>query len=250
MKTIQLFIVAALMMLGHYAIAQSTGMIKGTITDEKGKPIPYAPIGLFEDVNFIKGMATDDNGDFTFHDLTPGNYDLKISNMSYATLVVKDVVVSTTQVAYVNRSLHPSNDTLIVVEVVEKYRQPIINPTFSTVTFISTEQIDNMAATKGDIVGIIVNVTPAVLETADGKDLYIRGSRRGSTQYIVDGEKVIGSADVPGMGISGLEVLTGGVPAQYGDCTGGIVIITTKDYKMEMRRKEMARKDREENEDE
>jgi hypothetical protein len=54
--------------------------------------------------------------------------------------------------------------------------------------------------------------------------------------------------EVPGPGIAGMEVLTGGVPAEYGDCTGGLVIITTKEYKWEMRKKEKLIKERKERE--
>ena len=103
-----------------------------------------------------------------------------------------------------------------------------------------------MAVQKGDIVSMIINVTPGVMPTPDGKNLYIRGSRQGSTGYYIDGNKIMSSAEVPGIGIAGIEVITGGVPAEYGDCTGGVVIITTKEYKMEMRRKEMRKREREE----
>jgi hypothetical protein len=116
-------------------------------------------------------------------------------------------------------------------------------------TPIRIDQVENIPVSKGDIIGLITAVTPGVLATDDGKDLYVRGSRSGSTQYIVDGNKILGSPEVPGMGIAGIEVLTGGVPAEYGDCTGGIVIITTKEYKWEMRRKEMERRARKEREE-
>jgi outer membrane receptor protein involved in Fe transport len=133
----------------------------------------------------------------------------------------------------------------------ESYEKPIINPTFSTVTSISIDQIEKGATPKNDIIRIVTNLTPGVMPTDDGKDLYMRGSRRGTTAYYIDGNRAIGSPEVPGLGISSIEVLTGGVPAEYGDCTGGLVIITTKEYKTEMRRKQMARtawKERQESE--
>jgi len=117
-------------------------------------------------------------------------------------------------------------------------------------TPIRSDQVEHMAVSKGDIVGMVANVTPGVLASEDGKELYVRGSRTGSTQFIVDGNKVMTASDpgVPGTGIANMEVLTGGVPAEYGDCTGGIVIITTKEYKWEMRKKEMREREREEQE--
>jgi outer membrane receptor protein involved in Fe transport len=157
------------------------------------------------------------------------------------------VNVDPSQVAYVSTSLNPGDNTLNTVVVEEKvFQKTVINPIYSTMTSIRLDQIEKMPVSPGDIVAIAVNVTPGVMPTNDGKDLYIRGSRRGSTQYIIDGNKVMSTPDVPGLGISGMEILTGGVPAEYGDCTGGIVIITTKDYKWEMRKKEIQQRNREE----
>jgi hypothetical protein len=47
---------------------------------------------------------------------------------------------------------------------------------------------------------------------------------------MIDGEKVIGSFDVPSQSVRGMTVYTGGVPACYGDFTGGLVMITTKSF--------------------
>jgi outer membrane receptor protein involved in Fe transport len=49
--------------------------------------------------------------------------------------------------------------------------------------------------------------------------------------YFVDGMKV-GSAlsGVPNDAINSLSVYTGGLPAKYGDVTGGVVAIETKSY--------------------
>jgi outer membrane receptor protein involved in Fe transport len=42
--------------------------------------------------------------------------------------------------------------------------------------------------------------------------------------------KVIGAFSIPKAAIKEMSVLTGGIPAQFGDATGGIIIITTKGY--------------------
>ena len=61
-----------------------------------------------------------------------------------------------------------------------------------------------------------------------GDAVNVRGSRSDATEYYVDGIKVRGSMGVPTSGIEQITVITGGVPAQYGDATGGIISITTK----------------------
>ena len=54
------------------------------------------------------------------------------------------------------------------------------------------------------------------------------GSRSDATDYYVDGMKVRGGLGVPQGGIEQITVITAGVPAQYGDATGGIISVTTK----------------------
>ncbi|MDF2437290.1 MAG: enterobactin receptor protein [Bacteroidota bacterium] len=247
MKTLKQLCTAALLLTSGYLSAQSTGTIKGTIKGDDGAPLFGALIRLYEDATMVTGTTTDFDGNYSIKDITPGDYDMEISYMNMGTKRINKVNVDPVQIAYINTKLAPN--LLGTVEVTaEKFEKSIINPIFSTMTPINIEQIEHMAVGKGDIIGMIVNVTPGVQATDDGKDLYVRGSRRGTTQYIIDGNKIMGSPDVPGMGIAGMEVLTGGVPAEYGDCTGGIVVITTKEYKWEMRKKEMQRRDREERE--
>jgi outer membrane cobalamin receptor len=73
--------------------------------------------------------------------------------------------------------------------------------------------------------------TAGVYQEEEGGSLNVRGSRSDATQYIVDGIKVIGPFSLPKSAIAEVTVITGGIPAQYGDATGGIVLITTKRYK-------------------
>jgi hypothetical protein len=249
MKTIKLFLIASLLMTSNYMRSQTAGTIKGSVTDDKKKPILFMAVGLFDDSTIVNTAITDDNGNYTFKQITPGNYTLSFSCPGFIPKKIKEVSVDPVQIAYVYVSLTPTNDTLPQIEVVSTFEKPIINPLFSSMTPIRIEQLEKMPVSKGDIVGFITAVTSDVLASEDGTEVYVRGSRSGTTQYIIDGNKIMGSPNVPGMGIAGMEVLSGGVPAEYGDCTGGIVIITTKEYKWEMRRKEMERRARKEREE-
>ena len=39
-----------------------------------------------------------------------------------------------------------------------------------------------------------------------------------------------GDANIPGLAIGSVKVYTGGVPARYGDFTGGCIVIETQSY--------------------
>ena len=247
MKTLRTIAFNVVLTVATALQAQETGIIKGSITDEKGKAFSFVTVALMEDSTLVTGATTDDSGDFTFKQLIPGMYNLQLSFVGYKTKMVKAVEVKPNVTSYIYKSMKPATDTLgTIIVVAEKWEKPIFDATTETVTAISIEQIENIVFQKSDIIMVITALTPGILATDDGKDIYMRGSRRGSTAYIIDGNRVIGSPEVPGPGISGMEVLTGGMPAEYGDCTGGLVIITTKDFKTEMRRKQIAKTEREE----
>lgn len=237
MKTIKHFIIVSLFGIVNFANAQSSGSVKGTITTEKNEPMPFVAIGLLEDSTIISSAQTDVNGDFTFRQVVPGVYTIRIQMVGFKTKNVKGVEVKSGEIAYVYKTLKENTDTLNVIEVVEFWDHPIIESQFTSVKAIRIDQIEHNALPKNDIVGIVTTLSPGVLPTNDGKDLYVRGSRRGTTAYYIDGNKTIGPEMTAGMGIASMEVITGGVPAAYGDATGGYVIIETKDYLWEMKRK-------------
>ncbi len=246
MKTIKLFLATAALMTGSYITAQNGGIIKGNVVDEKGKPMEFVTVALLEDSSITAATQTDEKGYFTFKQLTPGKYNLKAAVMSYNTNLMQNVEVNNNQTTYPELKMQLIGKELPPVIVTNSYKAPVINALYSNVTSIKIDQIENMPANKNDIVAIITAVTPGVIPTNDGKDIYMRGSRSGSTSYVIDGNRTAENAAFPGLSVAGVEVLTGGVPAEYGDCTGGIVIITTKDYKWEMFKKEQRAKQAEE----
>lgn len=237
MKTIKTTLAFLALIISGTAAAQSSGIIKGSILDERGISMPYVPVALMQDSTIIASTLTDENGEYTMKQITPGNYNIKSIFTGYDIKLIKGVSINPNQTRYVNIRMAPAATILGIVVIEEKFVEPAFDAQFSTVTPISIDQIERGAVGKTDIVAMITMVTPNVLPTNDGKDVYIRGSRRGTTGYYVDGNKTMQVPDVPGMGIASMEVLTGGVPAEYGDCTGGLVIITTKEYKWEMARK-------------
>ena len=48
--------------------------------------------------------------------------------------------------------------------------------------------------------------------------------------YVIDDIRVIGDFHLPMSAVAEVNVITGGIPAKYGDVTGGIVEIRTRRY--------------------
>ena len=77
-------------------------------------------------------------------------------------------------------------------------------------------------------VSSVAATTAGVYKQDENSSVNVRGSRSDATDYYVDGMKVRGGLGVPQSGIEQITVITGGVPARYGDATGGIISVTTK----------------------
>lgn len=58
----------------------------------------------------------------------------------------------------------------------------------------------------------------------------IRGARSDATNYYIDGVRVRSLPVVPQASMSQITIWTGGVPASYGDFTGGIISVESKSY--------------------
>lgn len=241
MKNIQQYI--SIISLGgllftNTIFSQTTGEIRGTITDESKSPLFGAAVQIYSDSIFIGGATANEDGVYTAKNITPGTYNLHFSAIGYQKKIKKDVSVSASQKVNVNVMMKLYTDSLPTV-VIEAYEKTPINEGYSPVELITLENLNQGAAPKNDIIGVISNVSSDIMPTNDGKDLYVRGSRRGTTQYIVDGMKTVGGFNVPGGAIANIVVMSGGISAEYGDLTGGVIIVTTKNYMTSMRQKRM-----------
>ena len=206
------------------ALAQS-GSIQGRIIDkETNEPLPFANVVAEMSGAQVGGAQTDFDGKFNIKPLSPGRYNLKASFVGYAPVEIQGVLVSSDKITFQDITMSKGVDIKTVV--IEQYRNPLIdkgNP--STQTTITSEEI-KVAPTRD--VRSVASTTSGVYQSDEGEDLNIRGSRSDGTEYYIDGIKVRGSTNIPQAGVEQITVVQGGVPAQYGDATGGIINITTK----------------------
>ena len=59
-------------------MAQSNGIIKGTILDPSGAAIPKATVTMTGPNNDVKVAETDNNGEFSVAGLAPGKYTVRV----------------------------------------------------------------------------------------------------------------------------------------------------------------------------
>ena len=219
----KIYLIVAFALISTLAIAQ-TGTLKGVITDAmSGEPIPFANIIIERNGNQSAGTTTDFDGNYTIKPVEPGNYTIKATFVGYGTVEVTGVVVSANKITFQDVKLQ---EGIAIGEVkIIAYKKPLLDQdnlsgetkTAEEIVAMPTKSINSMAA-----------ATAGIYQKDEGDAVNVRGSRSDATEYYVDGIKVRGSMGVPTTGIEQITVITGGVPAQYGDATGGIISVTTK----------------------
>ncbi|MCD6019253.1 MAG: TonB-dependent receptor [Bacteroidetes bacterium] len=158
--------------------------------------------------------------------LAPGKYDVKGIYVGYQAQEIKGIVVGESKTAYVTIELSSGDGVRLDEVVVVEYQEPLIDSDMKSGGTVTREEYQNMA-TKN--INSVAATTAGVYQADEGGSLNVRGGRSSSTIYFVDGVKVLGGATgVPQQGVEQINVITGGVPAQYGDATSGIISVTTR----------------------
>jgi len=221
----KLLTVIALLGMTTYSIAQTqSGTLKGTITEhETGETVPMANIVVELNGAIIAGAVADFDGKYTIKPINPGRYTVKVSFIGLATKEISDVLVSSNKITFINAGLKPESAVIGTVELVH-YVVPLIDPdksgttlTKEAITALPTRNVQSVAAQ-----------TAGIYQQDEGDALNVRGSRDDATFYYIDGVKVRASNKLPQSSIEQMTIITGGLPASYGDATGGVISITTR----------------------
>lgn len=226
-KTAALFI--CVLMTVAAGAQSSQGAIKGLIMDDEHQPAIGALVQAVQNGTMMKQAVTDENGKYTIKPLQTGKYTVVISYSGYTSVQYTAVEVEAEKTAYVDADL--AVNTLNVFEKVEtmEWKKPIVDPSYITMQTLNYEQLSVLPVAKGDIKGMIATMSTDIYVTDDGL-LYSRGARPGASKYFLDGDALPFNSDVTGMAIQDLTVITGGIPAQFGDVTGAVIVVNTRDY--------------------
>lgn len=221
----KLLLTLGIVLLTSVMVFAQDGTLKGQITDADTKePIPFANVVVMVDGLQKGGASTDFDGYFTIKPIVPGRYDVKATTVGYQPQQFNGVVISSDRITYQNFGLSSSAVNLDVVEIKE-YAVPLISKdkTQSGGTMTSEE----IAKMPNKSAGAVATTIGGVF-SRDGEVGSLRGQRSSGTVYYIDGIRVTGNSNLPESAIDQVSVVLGGVPAQYGDATGGIISVTTK----------------------
>lgn len=218
----------AALALSAAVMGQGLGSIEGKVREAEG-PVPGALVTARQGEHVLT-TVTDIDGRFIVKPLPAGEYVVSVTMTSMQPQEIQEVMVSPDNITRMKDIELRAAELGPVVVTRIKWEKPMIDHDNTGVTQVSHKLFTNNP-NKVDPVKLITSFAPGVVKASHGDDLYFRGARAENMCYFVDGVK-LGSrlSGVPNEAINSFSVYTGGVPAKYGDITGGIVAIETKSY--------------------
>jgi hypothetical protein len=214
-----------MIVLGCSGVFAQGGSLKTTVVDATtGETIPFAVVSVQSRGAQIIAGAADINGESMLKPIAAGTYSVKITYTGYKSQEITNVTIFDNRTQYITVKLTPSTVELGGVEIVS-YKEPLIDPETKSGGKVTREEYQSMA-TKN--VNSVAAQTAGVVQVDEGRDINIRGGRSDGNETFIDGQRVIGSSGLPQSSIEQVEVITGGLPAAYGDATSGVISITTR----------------------
>lgn len=232
-SNLRLAILSVSILLTASMLAQTgAGSLKGKVTDANtGEPLAFANVVVLAGETQVGGVATDFDGGFSIKPIPPGTYTVKVIYVGYNTAQVNNVLIKGNKISFQDFAMS-SGVNLNEVIVIE-YVTPLIDKDGgASGGTVSRADINKMAARSATSVASTVGGVSSAGQTGNNEgNISLRGARSDNTYIYIDGIKVRGgvnAANLPKSAIEEVSVITGGIPANYGDATGGIISITTR----------------------
>ncbi len=224
---LKIVILIAVLGLSNLINAQvGLGTVSGYVyqADDSTTVIPIARMWI-ETESGNRFGKTDLDGKYKFNALKPGMYNLYTAPSGFDTTLVTSVEVGSDGITTVN--VYCTNDNVMGVVYVDFNRVKIEKdiPKIS----VLLEDIEHSLNIR-DPNALLAGMSSDIQQVEGTNEVVIRGSRPGDAVYYIDGVKSSGMGSIPGIAVQGLEAYTGGIPAKYGDTTGGVIVLETKSY--------------------
>lgn len=227
------WLLAAQLAAAHAFAAPGNASLTGIVTDAQGHPIEHADVSLQDaDGHPVAHVSTGRDGRFALEKIAPGTYAVTVvatgfgGNTRIAT--VGDKGTNAFDVALEKGG---TLDVNIEQQRLDRARNGLSPDIGASVYRITQADIDTMPQGENTPLNQVLLQAPGVTNDSFGQ-LHVRGEHA-NLQYRVNGIMI--PEPISGFGqsfdtriIDQVNLLTGALPAQYGDRTAGIVDIRTK----------------------
>ncbi len=210
------------------SVSASNGSLAGTVRDDKGQPIKGAVVRLENKVSGYKqAVKTDGTGRYALYNIPFNQYHLETGAQGMVP-------------QHLNLEVHsalPRTLDLVLLEgqitVVVEDKSSLIEDHAATHLDIDQSAIDKIpTAVQSRAMESILLATPGFVADENGR-FHFKGSH-GQVTYVIDGVPVSDqvqatfSNSLDPSSAENLEVITGGISAEYGGKPAAVVLMTTK----------------------
>jgi outer membrane receptor for ferrienterochelin and colicins len=202
-------------------------------TSTNGDALPYVNVYL---KGTQKGAVSNDNGMFSFKNVTPGKYTIIASFTGYQTQK-RSITVSKSKDVTINFNLPESEllDEVVVtgtLKAVSRLDSPVPVEVYST-TFLKKNPTPNIFEALQNVNGVRPQINCNVCNTGD---IHINGLEGPYTLVLIDGMPIVsglstvyGLSGIPNSLIEQIEIVKGPASSLYGsEAVGGLINIITK----------------------
>src|SRR5436190_721470 len=224
-----LLLAMSVLLVAGSALAQTatTGAIVGTVA-QAGTPLPGVTLELKSPaLQGVRTEVTDVTGHFRFSLLPPGDYTLTTTLSGFNTVTQKNIGVQLNRTVTLDVAMSPQVSEQITVTGAA----PVVDVTSAaTGTNVTSETMSQLPIARNFTA--IAQVAPGTNTDATGTTFY--GSTGAENQYIIDGlntTQIRSGTEGKTLNfdfVQEVEVKTGGLPAEYGRMTGGVINAITK----------------------
>ncbi len=231
-RTIKVLVTALMIviMVAPALMAQTatSGAIDGKVTDSSGAPLPGVTVEITSaQLQGTKTEVTDTRGSFRFSLLPPGTYKMTASLSGFSPTRQSGISVGLSRATTLDVQMSAAVSEQITVTAAA----PVVDVSSNTSgANVTAQTMQTLPLARSYVAAI--QVAPGTASDASGATVY--GSSGAENQYIIDGLNTTAVRDgTQGKNLNmdfvqEVEVKTGGMPAEYGRLTGGVINAITK----------------------
>ena len=226
------FFLAAVFLIAspRMSLADVTGNIQGTVTNEGGQPLAGAVISLITGNGAPQKFTTKTDGKFFFAGIQNGNYTLSAQLVTFDTGSV-GVAVQQDNTTTVNLALKKR----VVSTGVTRGTVSPIRRTDTQTQYIITQRTEQLTKSQPNNLYQFPGLTfgqPGITPDSGGYT-HIRGSSQNQVGFTYDGIPLVEATDnqfatnLITVGLKSANLYTGGADASYGGSTGGFINVVS-----------------------
>jgi hypothetical protein len=222
-------VVAAVLACAPAVWGQTSGRIEGRVADSTGGVLPGVTVTVSSPaLQGVRTAVTDSTGEYRFPTLPVGRYTVRAELAGFKTTEQTEVVVGIDRTVEINLTMPVGT---VTENVLVQGASPLIDTSSTTTGINVTSEMFSRLPSLRDFYAV-AQFAPGV--STDNSGTTFAGSTGAENAYIIEGLNTTG-IELGQRGktlnqdfVEEVEVKTGGLPAEYGRMTGGVINVLTK----------------------